>query len=269
MRSHLGVLWASLAVGVALTLVTGCGTDFGWTGGAGDGGTDGRVRVGGGSSGSGGGGSSGVGSSGSTGGGSGGTSSGAGSSGASGGGSGGNGSSSSGGNGSSGSQSGLHRVFVTSSTFSGDLGGASGADAKCATAAEAAQLGGAWKAWISTSNVNAIDRIADNGPWYLVDGVTRVFNNKANLLTSPLVPIFLDENGNAWQGGGLYGTWSGSDDQGVRDTNAFDDACVDWTSASNNDQATAGNPELTSQEWGGGGSPLPCDGTNSLFCFEQ
>src|SRR5688500_4322657 len=86
------------------------------------------------------------------------------------------------------------RIFVTSLGYTGDrttAGGAAtgwqGADALCDLAAAGAALGGAWVAWASDSGTNAIDRIMDVGPWYFVDGATLVFNNKANLATSPVV----------------------------------------------------------------------------------
>ena len=68
-----------------------------------------------------------------------------------------------------------------------------GADAKCQLAADSQLLGGTFKAWISTTSGNAIDRIADVGPWVLVDNATKVFNNKANLQTVPLSAIWLTE----------------------------------------------------------------------------
>lgn len=66
------------------------------------------------------------------------------------------------------------RVFVTATSYAAKSlgGGASrvaGADGFCANAAAAAGLGGNWVAWLSTSTVNAIDRVTGTGPWYLVD----------------------------------------------------------------------------------------------------
>lgn len=50
-------------------------------------------------------------------------------------------------------------MFVTSSTFTGNLGGISGADAKCRQAAANASLPGTWLAWISDPNQDAVDQI--------------------------------------------------------------------------------------------------------------
>src|SRR5262245_46996381 len=61
------------------------------------------------------------------------------------------------------------RVFVSEASHHGDLGGPAGADRLCGEAASAAGLGGEWTAWVSTAEVNAIQRVSE-GPWYLVDG---------------------------------------------------------------------------------------------------
>ena len=50
---------------------------------------------------------------------------------------------------------------MTSSSWNGNLGGLSGADAKCQQAANATGLGGTWVAWLSDSTHNAKDRIPD------------------------------------------------------------------------------------------------------------
>lgn len=179
----------------------------------------------------------------------------------SGGGSGSTGGEGSGGTGGTGA--GVKRVFVTSVTYSGNLGGVAGADAKCATAAEAQSLGGAWKAWISSGSVNAIDRINDVGPWYLVNGVQKVFNNKANLSTTPLVAIDEDETGGQPTWMGIDGMWTGTT-TGVASGND----CLGWTSEVNTSLGTTSSP-TTDQSWGGSPGPLDCDAPEALICFEQ
>ncbi|MFL5321038.1 MAG: hypothetical protein ACJ790_15370, partial [Myxococcaceae bacterium] len=98
--------------------------------------------------------------------------------------------------------SGLKRVFVTSVQYPATFGGLAKADEACMLAVSAAGLGGNWKAWLSDSNTDAIDRISDVGPWYLVfiSAVQsgdlppyKVFNNKANLKTTPLLGINFSE----------------------------------------------------------------------------
>jgi hypothetical protein len=158
----------------------------------------------------------------------------------------------------------VKRVFVTSVTYDGNLGGASGADAKCQTAADAQVLGGTWKAWISSGSTNAIDRINDVGPWYLVDGVTKVFNNKANLLTTPANEIDMTESGAVPSWWGYNEVWSGSYQSG--DASGSD--CEEWTTALGQD-ATTGSAS-TDQTWGGEADTIyGCDGPEGLICFEQ
>src|SRR5688500_10181736 len=55
------------------------------------------------------------------------------------------------------------------------------ADQRCQLYAENNDLGGSWRAWLSTSQVDAIDRIDDVGPWYRIDGETLLFPSKADL----------------------------------------------------------------------------------------
>ena len=62
--------------------------------------------------------------------------------------------------------------FVTSTNpgKGGDLGGLAGADAHCQSLAQAVGAGNkTWRAYLSTSTVDAKDRIG-NGPWYNVKG---------------------------------------------------------------------------------------------------
>jgi hypothetical protein len=67
--------------------------------------------------------------------------------------------------------------------YGGDLGGITGADAICKRIAESVspcQAGKVWRAFLSTSTENAIDRIGD-GPWY--DRLGRLFGNtKSDIL---------------------------------------------------------------------------------------
>src|SRR4051794_13048994 len=68
------------------------------------------------------------------------------------------------------------RVFVTSTTYSGFLGGLSAADQLCQARANAGTLGGTWVAWMSDGQVDALSKINDVGPWFLADAVTIVFS---------------------------------------------------------------------------------------------
>jgi hypothetical protein len=116
-------------------------------------------------------------------------------------------------------QTGAKRIFVTATTYTGNLGGAASADAICTASSDAVGLGGKWTAWISTSTSDALSRIQEVGPWYLLDG-TMVFTNKANFRSMPLAPIQIDEHGAVkasnlvWTGTLAGAIHSGSDCQG-------------------------------------------------------
>lgn len=163
---------------------------------------------------------------------------------------------------------GAKRVFITSTQYSGDLAlhgsaadGLDGGDALCQLAADAAALGGQWRAWLSATNISAIDRIDDVGPWYRLDG-TIVFQNKASIVTAgPLVSIDVDENGND----PMSSAWTGTQNSGVPDLFR----CEDWTSESFQKQATTGFTTTLTLDFWTESSTHTCDFENSLYCFEQ
>jgi hypothetical protein len=61
-------------------------------------------------------------------------------------------------------------MFVTSTTHTGNLGGLAGADAICQARAQAGGRAGTYKAWLSTSTVNANTRFGSASGWVRVDG---------------------------------------------------------------------------------------------------
>lgn len=177
------------------------------------------------------------------------------------------------------------RVFVTSQHYDGNLGGSAGGDAKCNAVAQAAISAGllkgagtTWVAWLSDSTSNAIDRLVDVGPWYLVDEQTKVFNNKAHVALQPAQllgsGITMDERGNdaisqcavSWTGTMPGGTVSAAD-------------CADWTSNASNVNGTEGVPGATDDNWTDFSGSVYCGAIpdteacnytgHALICFEQ
>jgi hypothetical protein len=100
------------------------------------------------------------------------------------------------------------RVFVTSTSYTGDLGGLAGADLKCQAAAESVGLHGTFKAWLSDKKTPAPSRLSDLGPWYSIDGTRKLFHNRKSFLASPLAPIDLDERGQRVTAG--QSVWTGT-----------------------------------------------------------
>jgi len=168
---------------------------------------------------------------------------------------------------STGLPAGAKRIFITHATFTGTLangGGLSGADKTCAAAAQAASLGGAWRAWASTTTVNAIDRIVDVGPWFDLQG-TKIFANKDGLKTSPLAGLWLDEHGAGLASDDI---WTGTNYGGVFSNIPTEMACSDWTSASMSDGARIGQVGMGAAAWTAFAA-TSCDQQAHLICLEQ
>lgn len=149
------------------------------------------------------------------------------------------------------------RVFVGSSFHTPDFGGLAGGDSICNARAAAAGLGGTWKAWLSDSITDAIDRLADVGPWFRLDGA-KVFENLAGIPSFPLAPITTTELGvesfnTVWTGTFADGTHASS--------------CNDWSSTSG--VGAIGDPTSTTTGNWTGLMNTSCSGAFALYCFEQ
>jgi len=113
-----------------------------------------------------------------------------------------------------------------------NLGGLEGADAHCASLAEAAGVTGkTWAAYLSTSTVDAKDRIG-SGPWYnakgvkIADDVTSLHSDANNITKE----TGLTEKGTVVPGRGdtpnEHDILTGTQADG---TKAVDQTCGDWT----------------------------------------
>ncbi|MDP1825492.1 MAG: DUF1554 domain-containing protein [Archangium sp.] len=152
------------------------------------------------------------------------------------------------------------RLFVTSTSFQANFGGVSGADALCQNAATAANKGGTWKAFVSSTTETAIARMAEVGPWYQErsDGsFVRTYNNKANLGTTALSLIYVDEQGR----GSASSTFDPTYWTGLTATNQVGATCAGWT-------VTSGSSALVGKDGSTGGSDS-CSSQNALLCLEQ
>ena len=157
---------------------------------------------------------------------------------------------------------GAKRVFVTRTTYKGNLGGLAGADALCQNAATAASLGGTWKAWLSDFDFDAIDRITGDGPWYNVAG-TMVFANHAALSTAPAVGVEVQENGESLIIGARV--WTGTAAGGSHNGRGSSDYCYEWTSETGT--STVGNTLATDGAWTDS-ETVTCVHNARLYCFE-
>lgn len=161
------------------------------------------------------------------------------------------------------------RVFVTRTTYNGDLGGLAGADDKCQTAAEAFSLGGTWVAWLSDSSNSALARVTATGPWKDLSGES-VFTNRAMLETLPLVNIAVHESGERAQSSDV---WTGTSTGGEASTSH----CDNWSRSNllsgglHGEFETSGDTNVndgTTDNWTSR-FLSDCDEAKRLYCFEQ
>jgi len=133
-----------------------------------------------------------------------------------------------------------------------DLGGLTGADAHCSLLAENAGVTGKnWKAYLSSSEENARDRIG-SGPWFNANGV-KIADSVENLHSDDNALTkenSISEAGEVINGRGdkpnRHDILTGSDLEG----NLAGNACEDWTS-SGDGSAMVGHHDRT----GGGDNP--------------
>jgi hypothetical protein len=142
--------------------------------------------------------------------------------------------------------------FVTSSNAKGgNLGGLAGADAMCQALARAVGSTKTWRAYLSTSTVDAKSRIG-NGPWFNFKGVQiaanvadlHSANNKISAATSltekGTTPNYLAGNPPAPAAQPLqHDMMTGTKEDGTKDA----DTCKDWTVATADAKAMLGHAD--------------------------
>jgi hypothetical protein len=152
-------------------------------------------------------------------------------------------------------------VFLTSVSFFGNLGGLDGADARCQDRADAANLPGTFKAWVSTAAQGPQTRFTKRTSSYRkVDG-TVVATSFADLTGGLLKsPIDLTETGVP----GNNVAWTATDATG-----AYAPAnCNNWTE----DAQGTGRAGLTTAidgQWSLLGNSYGCSVSLALYCVEQ
>jgi hypothetical protein len=163
------------------------------------------------------------------------------------------------------------RVFLSSSAppSAGKLGGASAVDTFCQSAADAKQLGGTWRAWISDGNTTPTARFTHaTVPYRLLDGTT-VASGWSMLVGSSFgggslahaIDVF--EDGTAasaavevWTGTWTDGDWWGPD-------------CNRWMDDTAGFSANVGLSNSSARGWTSANTQL-CNHTDlHVYCFEQ
>jgi hypothetical protein len=176
------------------------------------------------------------------------------------------------------SLSALRELSKSQSGFGGDLrfgetgdgAGLRGADKICATIAETSMPGATakrWRAFLSTSTIDAKDRIGQ-GPWYdrkgrlLAESLTALLKERPEGAATEIANDFPNElgvsNHNPDGTGNVdnHDTLTGTNDQGTLycPTNAASCTCNDWTSAEPSGKPRVGHSWPRSGGAAGGGS---------------
>lgn len=158
------------------------------------------------------------------------------------------------------------RVFVTSQTYQGNLGGLVGADAKCQSLTTAAGLSGNFKAWLSESSASAKARFnVKDLSYYLVSG-EKVAENFADLIDGSLDrPIDHDEKGAEVDPYASWTAWTGTEGRGLAVVNL----CSNWTTSSSQKAGEVGNININDSFVWTAFDAVPCNQSNRLYCFED
>jgi hypothetical protein len=158
-------------------------------------------------------------------------------------------------------------LFATDNSYTGDLGGVAGANAKCALEATAAGLPGTFLAWLSDGTVSPSNTFVQSlVPYVRADATgTVIAPNWTSLTSGTLInTIFSDSTGTSLGSAGLD-IWTGVNANGTPSTTN----CNGWTSASGSVAGTIGGQlELTSA-WTTFFTGQACSVTGHLFCVQQ
>ncbi|GEM_PF-6704191 len=163
-----------------------------------------------------------------------------------------------------------NRVFITSTFYDGNLGDLSGADAKCQSRADVAEIGGSWKAWLSNSSFSVSERfIKQSIPYTLLDG-TIIANDWQDLTDGTInSPINITEFGSLISGT-PYGPRVRTNTLANGEKNAFATSfCNNWTSNSWWERENVGFFNTTYPNAWSYGANYYCGATLPLYCFEQ
>jgi len=159
----------------------------------------------------------------------------------------------------------FYTVFVTSSYFTGNLGGLSSADAQCQSLAASAGHAGTFRAWLSAGSDKPANRFglpADfPGHFVLPDG-TVIARGFADLLDGALeAPLNVFENGQPALGSNAV--WTGTDEYG----NPTSIDCSGWKSSSNSYYGRRGQMSSKIGTWTSY-DDTPCNSSGRLYCLQ-
>ncbi len=159
-------------------------------------------------------------------------------------------------------------VFVSSTTTTGNMGGLTGADARCQALAVAAKLPGNYKAFLSAGEQgNAADRIGRGVARYiLTDAITVVAETSGEFFSSShAAPINLTE---AKLAPASFAVWTGSQGSGFGDGTG---QCSGWSSDTDESMPYEGRADVADERWMSAqfAPPPACSTARRLYCVQE
>jgi len=154
-------------------------------------------------------------------------------------------------------------VFLSSQTYDGNLGGVSGADAKCQALAQAAGLSGIFMAWISDDSTSPNERFWHSFYPYLLSSGYKVAENWEDLTNWISVAI----NRTEWNEGPVTEyVWTGTAMDGRRA--GLPSPCENWLSNSDTVDGIVGSSGDIDYRWTSVRDPI-CSNFYHIYCFQQ
>jgi len=157
------------------------------------------------------------------------------------------------------------RVFLSSITYDGNLGGLSGADAKCQGLAAVAGLPGIYKAWLSDDTSAPSTRfVPSSGPYRLITG-TPIAANFTDLTDGTVLDLIMVTEKGGGTGTTIY-AWTNTKSDGTRDSAT--DHCANWGTNAAASIGDLGSALLSDFRWTKA-NISSCDSLRHLYCFQQ
>lgn len=157
------------------------------------------------------------------------------------------------------------RVFVTSTTYNGNLGGVQGSNDKCQARAAAAGLAGTYLAWISTgAGDQPSSTFTQSTTGYIQVEGTKVADSWADLTDGDLdTAINVNEFG---QNTAATNVWTNVASSGA--TKASASTCLNWTDGTAGNSGHRGSNTSATATWTDAGTTA-CNNARRLYCFQQ
>lgn len=158
-------------------------------------------------------------------------------------------------------------IFLSSQTYTGNLGGLAGADQKCNTLAQNAGLTGTFKAWLSDSVAFPRDRFIHSDVPYILMNKVKIAENWADLIDGNLnAAITLTEERRVISS--TPAVWTNSISNGERYFSSLYSTCSNFTSQDSGNSGIAGSSNRKDIGWSYD-SYIQCSQPARLYCVEQ